>query len=236
MLICGIDFEATSVDPKEARIIEIGAALWDTGLQMPVKLFSVLVDPLVEIPEEVTAITGITGDLVESWGDSECSALIGLDGLIQNSDYCMAHNGTQYDFPLWQNACERNRRGSASPLWIDSRTDIKFDPQVTTRNLKYLAAERGFINPFPHRAVFDVLTMLRVASDFDWDAIVARAKEPTVFVQALVSFEEKELAKARGYMWCAPKKIWWKNFKSSDFEADKFECPFRTQLLNGAPE
>jgi hypothetical protein len=78
--------------------------------------------------------------------------------------------------------------------------------------------------------------MFKVAEKYSFDDILARAAEPTLYVQALVSFDEKELAKARGYRWYAPTKTWWREFKKSDFEADKLECGFRTQLLERAPE
>ena len=236
MLICGIDFEATSVEPKEARIIEIGAALWSTELQTPVALLSVFVDPLVEIPEEITKVTGITNEMVQEYGETEASAISKLEKLIDAAGCCMAHNGTQYDVPLWRTTLARYEKQDNTTLWIDSRTDIVFDDLITTRNLKYLAAEMGFTNPFPHRAVFDVLTMFRIASKFDWDAIIARAKEPTVYVQAVVSFDEKEKAKELRFQWFAPQKIWWKPMKVSDLEAMKSTCGFQTRLLAGPLE
>jgi DNA polymerase-3 subunit epsilon len=237
MIICGLDFEATSLDVKEARIIEIGAVLWDTELQVPVKILCTLVDPMVEVPEETTALTGITSDMIQTYGISEEKAVGGLAGLMFESEYCMAHNGAIYDYPLWKNTLERmGRTADPSGTWIDSRTDIKMPESIVTRNLKYLAAEFGFINPFPHRALFDVLTMFKIASQFKWEDIIARSKEPTLYVQAIVSFDEKELAKARGYRWYAPTKLWWKEFKASDYATDKLECGFRTQLLDKAPE
>ena len=120
--------------------------------------------------------------------------------------------------------------------WLDTIVDIRFPDSIKTRNLHHLGADHMVLNPFRHRAVFNVLTMFKVMEHYDLDAIIARSKEPTVYVQAIVSFDEKELAKARGYRWYAPSKLWWRSFKLSDFEADKLECGFRTQLLERAPE
>lgn len=236
MLICGIDFEATSVEPKEARIIEIGAALWDTVLQTPVALLSVFVDPMVEIPEEITKITGITDEMVQEYGESEAAAISQLEKFMDVAEYRMAHNGTQYDVPLWRATLERYGKTDKDVLWIDSRLDIKFEEQITTRNLKYLAAEKGFLNPFPHRAVFDVLTMFQISSQYEWGAIITRAKEPTLYVQAIVSFDEKEKAKELGFRWFAPEKVWWRSMKFSDHEAMKDTCGFKTRMLAGPLE
>lgn len=168
MIICGVDFEATSVDPKEGRIIEVGAALWDTEMQAPIAVMSQFVEPGMDIPEEITKLTGITNAMAFNYGVPESSALRELDSLIDVSEYCMAHNGTVYDVPLWRAALARHDKSNETTPWIDSRTDIKFPDSITTRNLKHLAAELGFINPFPHRALFDVMTMFKIASQFKW--------------------------------------------------------------------
>lgn len=237
MKILGLDFETTGFDPKVDRIIEVGACLYDWDAQLPIQILSSFVYPEMPIPEEITKITGITNDLVVDYGRPEKEVCADLDYLIDAADYVMAHKA-DFDKGFFDAAANRGEFSSATlgKPWVCSMNDIKYPERITTRNLGYLAAEHGFVSPFRHRAVFDVLTMLKVASGYDLDAIIARSKEPTLIVQALVSFEEKELAKARGYMWCAPKKIWWRTWKQSDFEVDKLECDFRTQLLTAAPE
>jgi DNA polymerase-3 subunit epsilon len=114
--------------------------------------------------------------------------------------------------------------------------DIVFPKDITTRRLTYLAAEAGFTSPWKHRAIFDVMTMLKLASAYDLDAIVARAREPLLYVQAVVSFDEKEKAKELGFRWFAPGKQWWKPMKVSDLEAMKPTCGFQTRLLAGPLE
>jgi DNA polymerase III alpha subunit (gram-positive type) len=235
MRVCGIDFEATSVDPKEARIIEVGAAVWDTVLQTPVALLSEFVDPMIEIPEEITKITGITNGMVEEYGKSEAAVLTQLEALIDVSDYCMAHNGTIYDVPLWRTTLKRYGKQDETTLWLDSRTDIKFPGNITTRNLRHLAVEHDFCPNFPHRAVFDVLTMFKIASRYDWDAIIARAKEPVVIVQANVTYQENQKAKDFSFRWNPQQKIWWKEQKASDFAEEKDQYKFNISYLTERP-
>jgi DNA polymerase-3 subunit epsilon len=148
----------------------------------------------------------------------------------------MAHNGTTFDKPFCVAAYSRVGRVIPNKPWLDTRTDIKYPEHITTRNLRHLASEHSFLNPFAHRAVFDVLTMLKVASHYDIQAIVSRASEPTVYVQALVSFDDRDKAKARGYLWCGPKRIWWRGFKQSEYAAEKGSCGFQTTVLPGSPE
>ena len=235
MRICGIDVETTGLDDKTDRIIEVGACLFDWDSKVPLALYSSLVIPERDIPEEITALTGITAGQINEFGWPEEAVLGCVDDLLIKADYIMAHN-SPFDKGFFDKAVDRQQMVSRNLPWLDSLMDIVYPKEVATRNLNYLAAEAGFINPWKHRAIFDVMTMLKLASDYDIEAIIARSKEPTLYVQAVVSFEEKELAKERGYRWYGPKKLWWKAAKQSDHEAEKLECPFRTQLLNGAPE
>jgi len=199
-------------------------------------LLSTLVHPQRPIPPEIVKLTGITDQLVEDFGHPEKEAFADFRYLLGCCQYVMAHNGNLFDKLFWEETCERLGWKDADRLWLDTKVDIKFPPEITTRNLRHLASEHGFLNPFAHRAVFDVLTMFKVAGCYDIAEIIARAKEPTLYVQALVSFEEKEQAKARGYYWFGPRKLWWRTFKQSDYEAEKQTCGFQTRLMDKAPE
>ena len=240
-LILGIDLETSGLDPKKDRIVELGAVLYDWELQIPVQMISKIIDPAMEngefkISEESEELTGISDHMLGKYGAYEKDVLVELQGLSQFADYRMGHFCNDFDALFMIESYARTAVEEPSLTWLDTSIDIRYPEHIKTRNLKHLAAEHGFLNPFPHRAVFDVLTMLRIASCYKLEDIIARSKEPTVYVQALVSFEEKDFAKDRGYRWCAPRKIWWRSWKLSDYEADKMECGFRTQLLPEAPE
>jgi DNA polymerase-3 subunit epsilon len=235
VLILGLDVETTGLSAVDDKIIEVGAALYDTVLAAPVQILSVLVNPERKIPQEITEITGIADDEVEVFGIPENKAIDQLQDMMTYAEAVMAHNAP-FDRGFIEQAIIRSGRPPIELPWIDSVMDVKYPANITTRNLRHLAAEHGFINPWAHRSIFDVMTMLRIASCYDWDAIVARSKELTVYLQAVVSFDEKEKAKERGYRWYAPSKIWWKSFKFSDAEVEVAECGFRTNRLQNAPE
>jgi DNA polymerase-3 subunit epsilon len=240
-ILIGVDVETSGLDPAKDRIIEIGAVVYDFDTKKPMQILSELVDPTMEdgdwkLPEEITAITGITFDDLGKYGGFERDILLKLEAMIQFADYYVAHNGNIFDRPFLEAAYGRHSMTMLDRPWLDTISDIRFPESIKTRNLKHLAAEHNFLPGFSHRAAFDVLTMFKVMDSYDLDAIIARAGEPTVYVQAIVSFEEKELAKERGYHWFAPKKMWWRSWKQSDYDADRMECGFRTQILTGAPE
>jgi DNA polymerase-3 subunit epsilon len=235
-LIAGIDFESTGLDVENDKVIEIGCCLYEWETAMPMQFYSTLVRPDRPIPPEITKITGITDEQVDCYGKSEKAAFVELEGLLAYADYAMAFNGYRFDHPLYLATCRRLGVEPNGILWLDASADIRFDPEIKTRNLQHLASEFSFVNPFRHRSIFDVLTMLKIASHFSLDDIIARASQPTVYVQIFSSFEDKEKVKALGYRWFAPKKMWWKSAKADDYAAERDTCGFRTELIKKAPE
>lgn len=236
MRILGLDVETTGLDSSKDRIIEMGCCLWDWDTHIPLAIYSALVMPERDIPEEITQLTGITNTHINEFGWPEENVILETSDLMRKADYVMAHNAP-FDKGFFETAVKR--QPGCIPVdkpWLDSRMDIVFPERVATRHLNYLAAEAGFINPWRHRAVFDVMTMLKLASAYDINAIISRSKEPIVYVQALVSFDEKELAKARQYQWAARPKVWYKALKESDAKAEIAACGFRTAILSGVPE
>jgi DNA polymerase-3 subunit epsilon len=243
VLILGLDLETSGLDPKVDRIIEVGAVLFDWDTQKPMQMISELVDPLMDLSideftltGEIIEHTGITMEMLETFGSDERDVLRMIEQMAEKADYRMGHFCNDFDALFLQEAYARTGITEPALDWLDTSIDVRYPEKIKTRNLRHLAAEHGFLNPFPHRAVFDVLTMFKVAGCYNLEDIIARAKEPTVYVQALVKFEVNHLAKDRGYRWNPAKKIWWKQFKVSDFEAERQDYGFATQFLTEAPE
>jgi DNA polymerase III subunit epsilon len=65
--MCAVDVETTGTDPREARIVQAAVALVGGGLET--ESFSVLVDPGVPIPEEASAVHGITTEQAQAEGE-----------------------------------------------------------------------------------------------------------------------------------------------------------------------
>lgn len=235
MRVLGIDTETAGLDCKTDRIIEIAGCLWDWESSTPLMIYSALIDPRRDIPAEITELTGITQVQINEFGAPEENVLSEFDLLLGKADYAMAHNAP-FDKGFYDVAADRCFIEKRPTIWLDTKMDIKYPERIETRNLNYLSAEMGFINPWRHRAIFDVMTMLKLASAYDIEQIIDRAKEPTLYVRAIVSFDEKEKAKERGYRWYPTGRIWWRPFKQSDYFLEKQQAPFETFLLDRAPE
>ncbi len=225
MILLGVDVETTGLNHLSDEVTEVGAVLWCTEKSTPLRLFSKFVQAKVPISEEITQLTGITQEMVDKYGEPADAVAEELKDFAKDSEALVAHNavfdinflngmGFVYDRPV-----------------IDTRVDIKYPGFVTTRKLTHLAADHGFANPFAHRALFDVLTMLRVLEKYDFYEVLARSKEPLVRASAQVSFAKKDLAKARGYSWDADNKTWFKEMKKSDAELEAKEAPFNVSFM-----
>jgi DNA polymerase III subunit epsilon len=197
-------------------VTEIGMVLWDTSLNAPIRMFGTLVDPgayavwegATEHTMAAVDVNGITPEICDQYGMEDEKALKYVLSWYGSADVACAHNGNSFDKPLLDTWAARYGLDSQkNKLWIDTRADIERPPKMSSR-LSYMAADHGFLNPFPHRAMFDVMTMFTIlmAPDiskapprYDLAKVQEIAKSPLRVVKALVSFDQKEAAKTRGY-------------------------------------
>jgi DNA polymerase III subunit epsilon len=238
MLLLGLDFETTGLDFTADRIIEIGAVLWNTETGVPHRLMSVLVQHADQPPltDEIVALTGITQEMIEEEGVPILTVWRGLLQLMKRVDAVVAHNGTGFDKPMFD--AQNERLGSSvaalllpDVLWVDTCMDVPYPEKITTRKLVHLAAEHGFLNPFAHRAVFDVLTMMTVLQRYDIAAVMESARQPTVRIRAMVTYDDREKAKARGYRWDGASKTWTKSVKAHKLTDERTHGEFPIEVL-----
>ena len=235
MLLLGLDFETTGLDFVESRPIEVGAILYSTGQKKCLESTGFLVKSDKPVSAEITKLTGITQAAVDKFGyDSKESLQVVID-LIESADALVGQNIKRFDMNIL--AAWGSRHGLTIPekLVIDTRTDL---PGVESKTLSYMAADHGFLNLFPHSALSDVQTCLKIVSMYDIDVVAARAKEPTVILKAHVGFENNSLAKKRKYGWYndnAGTKFWWKAVKQSDVAAETAHNEFDVSFVTDVP-
>lgn len=239
MLVLGLDFETDSLDTVNGSITEVGAVLWDTLINKPLVIYNKLIRQSKPLTPEIVKLTGLTDDILAKYGEDPYHVLAGLGEVMTKADHVVAHNGTNFDKPFYHNNCARIDLDPLEKHWVDTSVDIPYPDNISTRKLVHLAAEHGFVNPFAHRAVFDVLTMLAVCAKYDWPQVIALSKEENVRLIANVSYADNNKAKERGYRWDATRKQWYKTIKRSFVEREINEANFKifqepTRVENGS--
>lgn len=210
-MILAIDFETTGLDTETCDVIEVGAVLWDEREKTPLIIMSDFVSCRT-VPPEITEITGIKQSHLAHGKDFRFISEE-LSRLALQAEYLVAHNGTNFDRPIYNRLLGEKHPGGGTIHWIDTSVDIPYPKNIITRKLSYLAAEHGFCNPFSHRALFDCLTMLKILSHYDFREVAEISKLPSRTLIAQVSYDDRQLAKDRGYRWDSDRRLWVKTMK-----------------------
>lgn len=235
MLLLGFDLETTGLDFVESRPIEVGAILYSTGQKKALESTGFLVKSDKPVSAEITKLTGISQSAVDRFGYDSKESLETVLDMLNQADAWVGQNIVRFDMKMLEAWAARHGMSIPQKLVIDTRTDL---PGVESKTLSYMAADHGFLNLFPHSALADVQTCLKILSFYDIDIVVARAKEPTVILKAHVGFENNMLAKKRKYGWYndnAGTKFWWKAVKQSDVAAETAHSEFDVSFVTDVP-
>lgn len=234
MKILGIDFETTGLDPQKDRITEAGLVLWDSDTKQPVRISGFLVKPMgAVISAEIERLTGITNDLVNQFGVLPSAAIKAIESMAASADFFCAHNA-EFDKGFLTVEAQRWKVTFDKP-WIDTRVDLPAAAYSLGKSasLKYLCCDHSIYYQ-AHRAASDTLAMMELLGRYDIEATVKRAQTPNVTVRAVVSYDDRLLARERGYYWRPEAKLWIKPLKADEVAAEKADAPFPVVLMEQA--
>lgn len=223
--ILGIDIETSGLDPEKDKIIELGAVLWDWSRKKPVMMLSeIFFYHNFPLSTEIQSLTGITSDDLVNFGNNDQFIFDEFKNLYIWADCIMIHNAP-FDLSFLNKWFSKFSFSIDIPV-IDTLTDLPIDPNIHKRkDLLTLSANHDFLNPFKHRALFDVLTMLKIASHYSLDKILERTNSKSVNLIADVTYDDRMLAKNAGFKWNAERKEWIMTAKAIDVENKKWGFP-----------
>ena len=145
-----VDIETTGISPQHAQIIEIGALKVRDG--EVVDTFSQLIDPGVSVPPEITALTGITTEMVE--GQPTIDEVLPNFIAFAEDDLLLGHN-IHFDFSfLKQNAMNLDLEFAKSGMDTLRIARAKC-PDLQSRSLDFLCDHYGINDENHHRAFND---------------------------------------------------------------------------------
>lgn len=226
MILCALDFETTGLSPDADRVIEVGAILYSTTQNRCLESAGFLVKTDLPITEEILNVTGIHPAALKKFGFESKDGLENLVEMMNMSEALVGQNISRFDMRFLKLWGERDHIQIPDKLVIDTRTDL---PGVEGKHLGYMAADAGFLNLFPHSALSDCQTVLKLVSLHPIEKIVERAKSPTLVLLGKQDRSENHLAKERKFRWNPNFKFWWKAIKEMDLEEES-KAPFEVVL------
>jgi DNA polymerase-3 subunit epsilon len=200
-----LDIETTGLDPRKDEVIELGMVKFDylpDGRVGGVRgVFSSFNEPSVPIPTEVTALTGITDEMVAGRRIDEAT----VSAFIEDAVIVIAHNaGFDRKF------AERYWPVFERRAWGCSATEVEWRRHgFEGSRLGYLLNGAGFFHQ-AHRAVDDCHALLEIlALELPTTGapalavLLAQARKKTMRIWAEQSpFDLKDALKRRGYRRC----------------------------------
>ncbi|MGM4877658.1 3'-5' exonuclease [Bradyrhizobium sp. 956_D2_N1_5] len=199
-----LDTETTGLDHRKDEIIELGMVKFDylpDGRITCVKdTFSAFNEPSAPIPPEITALTGITADMVAGHKIDEAAVTTFVDDAV----IVVAHN-SGFD----RKFAERYWPIFERKAWGCSATEVDWRKHgFEGSRLGYLLNGAGFFHQ-AHRAVDDCHALLEIlALELSTTgapalaSLLEQARKKTMRIWADQSpFDLKDVLKRRGYRW-----------------------------------
>jgi DNA polymerase-3 subunit epsilon len=247
-----IDFEATSVEPTTARIIEVGAMIVDDNWQERGRYSAfVLQREVLPLPEEITRITHITDQMLEAQGiplRKMFEELAEFLSPVGTPDYIVAYN-REYDETLYNTEFQRlYSQFAGQNHWVCAMRDLEVNYNFKCWKLSHLALDHGLaVDPNGlHRAINDVELTRRMLEKL---AVPASAmfefqQMPWTVLQAKIPKPWEDGGKGKseavklGYAWETPRgskekfeKCWVKQVKQNKLDEEIKRAPFKVAQL-----
>ena len=166
MNVLGFDIETTGLNKHTDNVIELAFVLWNVEEKKPITINSFLLYEKA-IPKKIEQLTGITQFMLDNFSVSKTTAAATFHKNALHADAYIAHNGINFDMPFMQRLFRvEGMQWKDMPI-IDTRTDLPFPQEVSSRKMQDIAAVHGVINPFEHRALTDTLVMLKILSQYN---------------------------------------------------------------------
>ena len=223
-----LDVETTGTDSTTDEIIELAMVPFAYSLEGEIQAvgapFTALNEPRQAIPPEITALTGITQEMVVGQRIDAGA----VEELVSSAALIIAHNAA-FDRPF----VERSWKIFETKPWACSMSQIPWNEEgFDSVKLRYLAMLSGFFYD-AHRASADCDAAIELLSRTlprsqrrALAVLLEAARQPIYRIWAENSpFEQKDVLKKRGYRWSGdtgcPPRCWYVDVREDQREAER---------------
>ena len=219
-----LDTETTGLDENKDEVIEIGCILFDVSFKCVLSQVSFLLPVNRNDAEHINGIPQEVSNISQPWEEGLNFFL----ELVDCADFIVAHN---VDFDKkWFG---KGKLPHLNKKWICSLEDINWSFQKSLKN-RPSVTDLALSFSIPvwnlHRALSDCLYLSEVFKKcHNLEEMLLKATEPRFLYKALVSYEERTLAKNAGFTWNSPVQGAWSK-KLTTEEAKNLE--FKVEILN----
>lgn len=224
LLIC--DVETTGLENSDTTV-ELAWVVYDTETKQTLTSNSFMY-PHEEIPTE--KLIKITPELSKVFGKDAIDLNMKiLEIHLNKCDAIVAHNA-KFDKRFVEKLPDCPT--VLTKPWVCSYEDLDFGTKAT--KLTYMCTDFGVPVSGAHRAINDVLMLAQLLSKLPnlEEQVTSILTKKKFTVQAVVSFNDKELAKEAGFKWEADRKAWVKSVRAENKEAINGMFNFTVRILD----
>lgn len=196
-----IDTETTRI--KDPEVIEIASMLYDTDTSANIEMLNTLIP--FNKKNEAIEINRISKEM--SLQTFNYQAILELIKKSMNEcDYCVSYN-TQFDRPLVEKLL------GIEVKWLCAMRDFKIPHYKKHPSLIELAVHYGIPVFSAHRALDDVVLLSNLFKGlYNFNSLlkeaISRSESKRIKLEAKVSYDDKDLAKDKGFTWNKKSKKW----------------------------
>jgi DNA polymerase-3 subunit epsilon len=232
MRLAIIDTETTGTDPTNDHLLEVAIGIYSVGAERSLTSGLILSASWLvggapdDAVLESSKVHGIHPRMLDGAPSREESNRR-VERMLASVDAVASH--TMFDRD-WMPDTVKGKP------WVDTCNDFEWPVWSSSRSLIALAVAHGVGVVSAHRALDDVMTLVRMFDRIDrqWmslEVALKRALRPKVRIVGMQSRDENVLAKEHGFRWDGEAREWWRTVASEDADAFVAGLPFKAEVM-----